>query len=665
MTMPELFIDPKTYYEGLVKTAAPTIEMPEDVGRWAVAIEQQLFKSHPYLGSYKVVVDMMDVDTDSRTAYGRLLVIASPTKPSGSLSGATPTEDIKGKTRIVQVPFIVKDGQLLPMDVFIYQGKAQPLTEHRISRALFRPDLGDALEKAKSLLDQIFPSTFNNGVWSSTMVRKFGSLLDLAAETGSAEDYRRFVDELRNDSSLRKLASADETLRSRLLKLDKLVGRKPVTIEEKVASLPLRIEPTTVMAYRDGAHYVVKMANVELFEPVEHRLSRKQALAKLGAKTVEKLDLGEVVTASSVTKAEKPQLSQPQPITEFGVYIVPTELGFVRGLVFPNPLNPKTGKKAPYSVFTTGTIHGMANQIFGWRPEEVVAPDLPKGQPDGFGMFVIPSASLDDTQPVLAIEPMIIVRSYLVHGVPYYTVHLMSGEPTEVVLSAEVKAPVWTHDALFLPITAQWVPLGKDVNLRQSVGFDHHTDTVEIRLAASSSRFNLIGEPVKDISPYHTTNLDEVEASFLLSLLGLPPRQAKDALDRARENGRYIVYGCRHIKRLEPKLTQIREKLAEIKQQIDEMKVSLLKEAAVIKDPESVDTLLSLNFINDENIKDFIDAIPKMEDVLSRLADLLIAVRIGLNDQVPEEAVRKAMTGLDTVIDRLQRLKYVTMSLKV
>lgn len=90
------------------------------------------------------------------------------------------------------------------------------------------------------------------------------------------------------------------------------------------------------------------------------------------------------------------------------------------------------------------------------------------------------------------------------------------------------------------------------------------------------------------------------------------------------------------------------------------LNIDLSKEASLLKDPEVVDTVLSLNFINEENLNNYIKDIPNMKKVSSQLAGLIIASRMGLKS-IDEGAAKNAMDGLDEVIDGLTSIR---MSLK-
>jgi hypothetical protein len=82
----------------------------------------------------------------------------------------------------------------------------------------------------------------------------------------------------------------------------------------------------------------------------------------------------------------------------------------------------------------------------------------------------------------------------------------------------------------------------------------------------------------------------------------------------------------------------------------------LLKAAAESGHPETLDSLLSLEFITPQNLRYFIDNVPDFEEAATRLAALLIAVRLGM-PHVPEQPVKDALEGLSKTVNRLQILK--------
>jgi hypothetical protein len=86
------------------------------------------------------------------------------------------------------------------------------------------------------------------------------------------------------------------------------------------------------------------------------------------------------------------------------------------------------------------------------------------------------------------------------------------------------------------------------------------------------------------------------------------------------------------------------------------LRVNLIKEASYMQESQTVDTLLSLNFVNPENLSRFVNKLPSLKSTVSHLASLLIASRLGFQE-IPEQATSTAMYRLLDVIEGLEALK--------
>jgi hypothetical protein len=84
----------------------------------------------------------------------------------------------------------------------------------------------------------------------------------------------------------------------------------------------------------------------------------------------------------------------------------------------------------------------------------------------------------------------------------------------------------------------------------------------------------------------------------------------------------------------------------------EDLRRPLYKEAAVLKDDDAIDSVLSLDFISPENLVVYIQNIPRFREVANRLAEMLVLSRVGLKP-VPERAIYNAMKGLTEVTDSL------------
>ena len=87
-----------------------------------------------------------------------------------------------------------------------------------------------------------------------------------------------------------------------------------------------------------------------------------------------------------------------------------------------------------------------------------------------------------------------------------------------------------------------------------------------------------------------------------------------------------------------------------------DIKVNLVKEAAYMVSAQTVDALLSLNFVTPDNLSKFVSKIPAFKAVVSHLASCLLAARIGVKE-IPEQAASTAMHRLLDVISGLESIK--------
>jgi hypothetical protein len=96
---------------------------------------------------------------------------------------------------------------------------------------------------------------------------------------------------------------------------------------------------------------------------------------------------------------------------------------------------------------------------------------------------------------------------------------------------------------------------------------------------------------------------------------------------------------------------------------IPRLKLDMIKEASVLQDRSTVDAVLSLGLLNQENIMDYIQLAPTLEKVSSDLAKTLLTVRMGLS-HIPERAVKTAMLSLSDVAQNLRQLETVISDVK-
>jgi len=181
--------------------------------------------------------------------------------------------------------------------------------------------------------------------------------------------------------------------------------------------------------------------------------------------------------------------------------------------------------------------------------------------------------------------------------------------------------------------------------------------------------YRITGEPYEGLKKISGSNgcLDTKDTITCLMVMGMEKEAAettlKHAINRYLDSGdnRVTVYGVRgdYIDTdFNPRASI--EKTAKDREIIGKMcailRRDLTKEASAINDPEAADVVLSLNFINEDSLKGYIENIDEMRRTLSQLSQMLIASRLGLSD-LDESALMKSIEGLDDVVLGLENIK--------
>lgn len=653
-------------YEGMLEKVAemPSVTLPEDVGKWPRAVENELRKTHPYVGTYNIHVDFSSLEPQQKMAFGRIIISSRVSRPNET-DGTIPTKPVQASRvppKSVMVPFIINEGKLFPLDLMIANKTTQPLTEARLSKALFRPELHDTMSTERG--DQLTKGLFRNGGTDPFAVpgtnfyttQKLGEFSDLVVETGYVEHLAGWAEYLGSNDLVKQAAISNPVVTEKLKKIA-AVSKSAASVFD-IDEVAKRIEPTTTLLYRtEGGDYRFKYASADLCHPVEMTFDRAEAIKAFGQDLVKQADLHGMVLHTTVPEPDQKLTkiafgpTDVKPVTKFGHYKVNSSLGVLDGMAFPYVYNPIREKRELFQVFVTPTVYGFAESIKGAPVDTAL--DWDADVPQGFGMFVIHDPSRPDG--IMALTPVDVLSTTTINKVATYHVRSVTGEVFDIVRALEVKKPVFVEGTLFLPMSADWAPLGKQVDLLDSPPV---ADMFESRVVVTRSnyKYSLSGPPVARIQPNTHSLMDAV---FLLGLLGLSEESARKILDKVDRQGSVEIYGCRTIKLLEPAFASAQHKVAELRKIAEDIRTDLLKEALFIEDPDSVDAVLSLNFINEDNIQEFINRIPRMEEVISTLSNLLLAVRLGLgDDRIPESAIQRALNGLDVVVDKLSRLKY-------
>lgn len=693
--MQPLYIEPaRVAFE---KNAAE-VTLPEDANSWPNEIMQELYKQVPYIADFESEVIMDRVDAERGYGFGHVEVHNKTELQAGANPAAQEAVGIQS----ARIPVIIADRKLYPFDVLVTSdSKMLPLNEGRMRQALFRPQAFDVTSRTPgdmSMVGQLYPPYRQNygfgggGVGMSvgmgkegsaledflnekkaaplvpnstapvnigTKVKdlvpqfKLGSILSAILPTIGAEDHAKFASALEDPRTQSSYINARAFTAPSLSKLSQF----------KAVSAPgdqVRYDVVQVTKLAKG--YRLKTASTACWAPQESELDRGGVVRLLGEKLALAADASGSVTVAdgpAVSEEEGPE-TMPVIVSAFGLYRVKNEEGQeIVGYVFPNLLDID-GTSLPVALFTNGSATAMQESIAG----EAVGKDsgLVFGPAKGHGMFV----RQHENGGVDAMVPMTIKGGYSEGGSNKMHVETYDGREVFVEVQPNIQEPTEVEGTCIVPEDFRWLPLGGD-----SVTLVEHPEdwgqakeaarayaSVVLRAGGEDS-FTLEGIPLAKFASDERSFLSLDDTLFLLAGLGTDLKYASEKIAQSIfEGGPVQVRIGRNIKTAADRRREVAKETAEKTAALANFpRPSLIKEAAFIQDPLAVDTVLSLGFINPENIMTFVAYLPQIDQSQSRLCELLIAARMGLSD-VPKSPLEKSIKSIEEVIEGLRVLAF-------
>jgi hypothetical protein len=655
-----LFLDSNAkIHFGFKKIASP-IKLSDNVDNWQREVSSEIFKYLPFLSDYSVNVLIQRANPERGYAYGSAQVM---NKAEGVESGqATP----------VVIPIIVVDRMLKPLDVFFTGDKAFPLNEERVREALFDPrtfELSDRKPTDQGMVDSLYPPVRTNygagsGVTTGAAAGgagfgKFASLATAISSTITDDDANNFVGRLIDDPQLTAAVAINPAFTKAAAAI---VSAERVSLRNTAESLVAAIEPTVVQFTKlaDG-NFKVKWANAEAFSPQEQNFTPAEAQQMSGTESVQQMQPDQSVTMG--TSSANPPLDTPHvvQIQEFGQYQVRVEetgqdsMGWVLPVVNfdQNPMG--------LMLFTNGEGYSLQDEMVGSRVGDDIS-QIPLGEPHGDGVFFY--AKSDGT--AVALPPVTIQNSVTdPEGNSGYLCQTPFGEQITLHLTPSLEAIHKISDSEYaIPQDMLFSPLGSALHIAKSLYND--AKVKEARALPNRGfikgtgvdEFHLSGQPFSKLASEIVSWLDSKQAEFLLVAAGLEQASAREKLAEAGRGRRTIeVDGLNHITPLDHVHNDMTKKASEMLKEFPyHLRKDLIKIAATLEDTETADNILSLNFLNPENISIFASYLPQLNDTSQKLAEMLTASRMGLK-QLDEGALERAMLNLEEVIRGLKGLQ--------
>lgn len=489
------------------------------------------------------------------------------------------------------------------------------------------------------------------------------------AGTLNREDFDRFDSEFKNPSVQRMIEksasvrSALHDLTSKPIVDSRELRNSAVTATMKTAGYNvIQIKPS-------GYGYTIKTSQApEGMAPQEQQVSAPEAeAAGVPPEAMQAADQQGAATMTDVQAQPDPMTEQAQPAMTFGTYKVTNAANGrqVVGFVIPGLFDPMQGQPTPMSLFTTGNSYALQPEIMGVMTG--ISFNLPEANPPrGMGIFY-----KTDGKTLIATVPYTIISEVTVEGRTYYSVQTQEGAPMQMVMSEGIQRPVASSETeIAMPMDFKFLPLDNPIqvaggqDMMKAAQAGAWDSMAEIRAWPGGVK---LGGPV--FEKLGSGEHDWADGLFWLAASGLQQNQAVPVLEKAAHTGEVIrLFG---LNALSSRQDWIEESVKEASAEINALsgilpnKINLLKEAAAIgMDKEAsamvgtatVDSILALNFLNPENVATYAEFIPQLKESAEKLAELVLACQLGLNNVSKTAAVR-AMFGIETVVEGLLSLK--------
>ena len=494
-------------------------------------------------------------------------------------------------------------------------------------------------------------------------MQKTGSVLSAILQTIRESDYNGFVTKIANDRGLQAMYAHNHDHAGAALKM--LVEYEPGQVRKLGSAVLEHIKPTVVQLRKEAEGYRLKTASHACWVPEERLLDRGEAVHLLGTKVVLAADQTGAATMTlgdGVAEPESPEKDQPELISQFGIYKVQDEQGReLIGYVFPNLIDVD-GTALPICLFTNGSQMAIQGDIVGVNVGGGAS--LFEGHPAGLGVFyhLLPNGRAEATVPMTVKATMDSPEEggVTMHGETF------DGRPVQVSVQPNIQNITLEGDLLLVPDFFSWLPLdqaeetqlvGDPTAMNQEEKASHALATVQLRYGGSDS-FSVDGFPVDKLASdeKHFISLDET--MFLLAGLGADLDYIQQKLGEAGAWSKPVdVRVGRHIKTAAMRLDESVKTAAATLEGMPDWRVDLVKEAAVIPDPVAVDTVLSLGFLNAENLGHFIAYMPVIDEAQMKMCELLLAARLGLRE-VPIPALESAIRSTEDALEGLKVLAF-------
>lgn len=629
--------------------------LSNDVNEWPEEIIQKLRERIPYTSGMNTMVKFMKKDEASGSATGSVV--------------------INSADMAVVVPVIIKEYVMCPLDIMIARGKILPLTPDYFKELTVKNQVFDRIEEYPTygglgrfedanLWNALYPPSLGRYAYASAGY----PLLDELSETIDGSSLKEWI-----LSNKEYYANFHKHGHAEILK--KVAYLQPVNMNEFSQGSRNLLDRTIRMLRLEGPNkYSILSSNDKVFSPALDVVCREGAIKAISEISDDvNDDLNEVdqngeKLVAAPAAADNVVLARtlpdaPERASEYDHYCVKTKNGMdVVGVVIPKVIDFEQ-KPINLKVFLGKTMATIQPEIWGVRLKN--SDFKPKHSSPCVGQTGTFMFQPDQSHALCTI-PITIKSVTNDQGEIKIKAMDLMGHPLKIKMCGglDIKRITILGSEILIPKMMKWVVMD---------GFSEVSNSAESYLVKCASKV-LTNSPVKvgyngddhysmkgvnkyaNEAKWDQSNLHKSQVSFLLTCLGASTEKIASTFKMAKLRGSAEVHGLKFIplsSELDEKLASLRE---EMKKKASKIKRNLFKEASYIDNTQTVDALLSLNFVSPDNINKFVGKIPHFKATISNLASALLGSRLGIQE-IPEEASSVAMGKLIEVVDGLERLR--------
>ncbi len=677
---------------GLTKTAAK-YRLEEEPEEWAVEIFKQASKELPWLRDHTTDVEIDQTDEARGYAVGRLLVYPMNMHKQAAA----------GQRKLLSIPLIVRDREIAPLDVFMHEKRAYPMDEEQAQSILFRPGMfvgpaGKGDFGATNLSGQMRPPASDQRYASGSLHKtssdhKAESLLEAVAPTIGYDRITATLQKIASSPALHAAYERNGTLFSALHTLVERGGTMGKTAAEARQAFKERIIPD-VMQFSRGdraGQYFIKHANTSCYSEQRDILTRAHLQEHLTEAQVDQVDrVGHLTLGLKPVSLQEKIASHRGPQVEAertGTYCVQHAGRDLEGVVIPKMVSFE-GDEIPLQLFVSDEGYAMQEKVAGEYLGDVhlaatFGPAENAAEVSRTGVLTWQNGPYS-----LATEPMTLItktaqrafRDAPAETVYYVKRHRDGAEAWLHEVPGLQKAAHMYDRHYGIPQGMSWVPMqGKSLG-RLPERADEGSELSHLKQANRNQvEIRSDGGGTWQMRGHDFVNdfglMDQRDAEWALACFGVPDATAELLLKTAAKRDEPVkVDAVRDIVYAEDLRQHSLQKVASVLVESPTAQEALQagplyaetavlvsdmgnmdKAASVIIDKETADAILSLEFMTPENMSIYTDYIPDLEQCATKLAEVLIASRLGMED-VKEAAAKNAMTQVSSVLKGLRNL---------